>query len=347
MYRPTHRITALVLAISGLVGLNSCEIQEPAQLSSSNIYVLHGGRGGHASASLSRINEAGPVVENQIHPGPYPNVQSNRRLTISSEFGYLCSFPQGLIKFDISSGTIVGEFGSGSNYFFEDVILVNETLACAASLDQIYQFNPEQMIIEDSVNLGSRSFDLLAVGGDIWIATKDMIHKYDFGTNQITQSLNVGAGGKSMVQDVNGDIWVLTTSYDAIDVSLNRINQIDMSVEQSFTLTNPDSIYGWQMFPLELAIDGSRTILYWVNFDWDFNVFRMPINASILPENPFIQTRAHGVGIDPVSGRIFTSSRGQNQSFTGFVNSYDHFGVPLDTFQVTDGPFRFYFDAEN
>jgi len=138
--------------------------------------------------------------------------------------------------------------------------------------------------------------------GNVFVTNRqsDQLYIINSLTDAITDSISIGYGANSIVEDRNGKLWVLCSGHsdDNINASLHRINPIDQSLEETFTFDNSAATPG------RLNINGSLDTLYYLSND----VFQMPISSPSLPTEPLIPAESrnfYGLGIRPKTGDIF------------------------------------------
>jgi len=122
---------------------------------------------------------------------------------------------------------------------------------------------------------------------------RDKVYVISTANDQITDSITVGSGAASIVQDANGKIWVLCNS------SLYRFDPVSQVVEATFNFPSATS-------PWRLRINGAHDMLYFL----DNGVYRMPITATAVPTSPFIPASGrnfYGLGVDPTEGSIYVA----------------------------------------
>ena len=146
--------------------------------------------------------------------------------------------------------------------------------------------------------------EMLADGGSIWVTNTrtSFIYRINTATDQITDSILVWTGGNSMVRDYNGRLWVMCSGDKAASVNgkLCCIDLVSGAVASSFDLGSPRDIWD------KVKINRSLDTLYFMNDD----IYRMPVNATALPPEPFIQRNGrnfHSIAVHPASGNIFVS----------------------------------------
>lgn len=120
-------------------------------------------------------------------------------------------------------------------------------------------------------------------------------------TDAITDSVNVGKGGSSIVIDKNSKVWILTSGNSASGQAgkLVRINPITLQIEQSLNFNSGES-------PYKLCINKTRDTLYYLNN----GVHQYLISSATLPNNPLINQGSkffYGLGINPKDYTIYVS----------------------------------------
>ena len=122
---------------------------------------------------------------------------------------------------------------------------------------------------------------------------RDKVYVISTATDQLTDSITVGNGGASIVQDANGKIWVLCNT------ALYRFDPVSHLVEATFSFPSATS-------PWRLRINGTHDMLYFL----DNGVYRMPITSTALTASPFIPSSGrnfYGLGVDPDEGSIYVA----------------------------------------
>jgi hypothetical protein len=117
----------------------------------------------------------------------------------------------------------------------------------------------------------------------------------------ITDSINIGIGGSSIVIDKNSKIWVLTSgnSLSSQTGKLVRINPLSLQIEQSLSFNSGES-------PFKLCINKTRDTLHYLNN----GVNQFLISSTSLPSNQIINQGTktyYGLGINPKDYSIYVS----------------------------------------
>ena len=120
-------------------------------------------------------------------------------------------------------------------------------------------------------------------------------------TDQITDSINVGKFGGSIVTDKNSKIWVLSgkDTPNSIAGKLSRIDPVTLQVELTLPFNLSDS-------PGNLCINATKDTLYFLNK----NVYRMDISSTVLPFFTFVtnfNNTFYGLGVSDKDYTIYVS----------------------------------------
>jgi len=155
-------------------------------------------------------------------------------------------------------------------------------------------------------------------------------------TDAIIDSINIGYGANSIIEDRYGKLWVLCSDLNnQHPAKLHRINPITHSIEQSFVFAEPHAN------PWRLKVNGSLDTLYYLNN----HVFRMPIEAVSLPETPFINAgnrNFYGLGICPLTSEVYVSDA-IDYVQQGVVFRYNSNGSQINYFTAGIIPGDFWF----
>ena len=158
---------------------------------------------------------------------------------------------------------------------------------------------------------------------------QNRILKIDTETDQIVEELTIGIQPTSLALDANGKLWTVTDGgyegspygYDA--PALYRINPEKMVVELRFDFKKGDS-------PSEIQINGDGTEIYWINDD----IWRMNVNATSLPEAPFLPSKGtiyYGLTVSPRNGDVYIADAIDYVQL-GKIYRYSKTGELLDEF---------------
>ena len=151
---------------------------------------------------------------------------------------------------------------------------------------------PEKMLIKDN-----KAY-ICNVGG---FGLDNTVSVIDTENDVLITNINVGDKPNSIVEDANGNIWVLAggnTEYDAnwnvvseTPGELTTINSETYNVDGSFVFEVGDH-------PKDLIIDDNGTTLYFSNGSWSKSVFSFNIYNNMLSTNPIIAKSFYSLGFN-------------------------------------------------
>ena len=151
---------------------------------------------------------------------------------------------------------------------------------------------PEKMLFKDN-----KAY-ICNVGG---FGLDNTVSVIDTENDVLITNINVGDKPNSIVEDANGNIWVLAggnTEYDAnwnvvaeTPGELTNINSETYNVDGSIVFEVGDH-------PKDLIIDDNGTTLYFSNGSWSKSVFSFNIYNNMLSTNPIIAKSFYSLGFN-------------------------------------------------
>ena len=151
---------------------------------------------------------------------------------------------------------------------------------------------PEKMLIKEN-----KAY-ICNVGG---FGLDNTVSVIDTENDVLITNINVGDKPNSIVEDANGNIWVLAggnTEYDAnwnvvaeTPGELTNINSETYNVDGSIVFEVGDH-------PKDLIIDDNGTTLYFSNGSWSKSVFSFNIYNNMLSTNPIIAKSFYSIGFN-------------------------------------------------
>jgi DNA-binding beta-propeller fold protein YncE len=158
------------------------------------------------------------------------------------------------------------------------------------------------LTITGTIPLPGWTEEMALVYGDVFVTNRknNKLYVISSQSDAVTDSITIGFGANSIVEDKNGKLWVLCSGSPGnnINATLHCINPLTHTVEKTFTFSNGSDA------PWRLDINGSSDTLYYLNKD----CYRMSINDNALPASPFIPANGrnfYGIGINPNNGNIY------------------------------------------
>lgn len=187
------------------------------------------------------------------------------------------------------------------------------------------------------------STEQMVIVGDYLYVTcwsyQKRVLKIDTRTDEVVDFVDIGVQPKSIVADKNGKLWVVSDGGFEGNVigyessMLYRINPDDLTVEQQFALgikSNSDA----SRSASRLKINAEGDMLYWI----DGGVWRMPIDATELPIEPFVapllgteRCLYYALGIAPDTEEVYVGDAIDYQQ-RSIIYRYSREGELLDTF---------------
>ena len=155
-------------------------------------------------------------------------------------------------------------------------------------------------------------------------------------TDQVVSTIDVGLGANHIVQDDQGDLWILRFELDAmfaiIDMEIVQVSPALGAVLATYQVPQP-----WN-YTNRLVANGSDVFV--LNGD----VFHVNTVNSTLEDEPVIEVGAlsYGIGVDPQNGDIYIGEA-SGLGLAGSVYRFNSAYQPLDTVTVGVGPNGFHF----
>jgi DNA-binding beta-propeller fold protein YncE len=178
--------------------------------------------------------------------------------------------------------------------------------------------------------------ELILKGKEVFVTNRYRSHVYviDSEKDQVNDSILVSRNANSIVEDRNGDLWVLCGGADG---GIYRLNASERKVIQKYAIaSNTDET------PAELCINKTKDTLYYLYE----GVYCLPISAQKLSDQPLISQRPnqtyYSLGIDPKNSQIYVGDA-INYDQKGVVYRYRTDATPLDSFRVGVIPGEFVF----
>jgi hypothetical protein len=213
------------------------------------------------------------------------------------------------------------------------MLVVNDQKAYVTDLYslKVAIVNPATYEVTGSISLGRTSEELALVGDKIFVANwldinqepviNDRIMIIDSNADTVSGSIQVGIEPISLVVDKNSHLWVLCTGgYNFVEKpSLWKIDGNTFDILDTITFSD---LYS---YPSNLEINGTGDTLFYLYK----GIYKMPTDATELPENPFIMENNNReftfLGVDPNNGDLYASNPLDNLS-PGIVYRYNKKG---------------------
>lgn len=180
--------------------------------------------------------------------------------------------------------------------------------------------------IGDKVFMSNWSNYYVANGSNKSVQVIDCVNDTLVATIEVAQEPN------SMVVDKNNRIWVSCSGgfMPPQDPALVCIDAATHQVVKRFDLAEGS-------YPSGLAIDGTGENLFFMNGGFgSLNVYKMPVDATEIPETPFITSNSkvfYGLKVNPQNGDVYLTDA-KNYVQNGDLLRYSADGTLLGSFET-------------
>ncbi|MFW6389397.1 MAG: YncE family protein, partial [Marinilabiliaceae bacterium] len=200
---------------------------------------------------------------------------------------------------------------------------------------------------------------LAIVNDELWVPNSggygqnNTISVIDLGQEVVKETLEVNDGPQKLVEDANGDMWVICAGYTEYDPNTYEVvsstpaalHKVDVATyEETEKFTLDEEVYGK---PVKIAISPDKQSIYFGGAQGIQGIWKMDINATDLPGETFADVSPYGMGVDPENGDVYF---GIAPSFEepGHVEVYSANGEKISTYDenIGIGPNNFIFMNE-
>jgi DNA-binding beta-propeller fold protein YncE len=177
---------------------------------------------------------------------------------------------------------------------------------------------------------------LIIKGKEVFVTNRYRSYVYviDSEKDQITDSIQVSRNANSIVEDRNGNLWVLC---GGVDGGLFLLNPIERRVIQKYAIVSDSD-----ETPAELSINKTKDTLYYLYQ----GVYRVSVSAEKLSNQPLIPQKKnqtfYSLGVDPKNSQIYVGDA-INYDQKGVVYRYRTDASVIDSFRVGVIPGEFVF----
>ena len=353
-----------IFVVAGIFGIYSCKKESSTPISTNytpgnfkGVFVVNEGNYGGGDASISFFSNESPYVNKNLYSSlnsSLPLGDVAQSMTIFKSNAYIVVNNSGKVvivsmtdfkKKGTISGITLPRFFLGiddtkgyvSNWSDSSVDVVNlQTLSVVKSIPCGH--GPEQMVL-----INGKVF-VTNVGG---YTSDSSVTVIDAASDVVVATIPVGVNPNSIRTDVNGKIWVLCggslgpdwlpSTPDDVGGKLIQIDPVTDTIMSNF-------LFAFDQHPLKLNSNDAGTRLYYLSGTSEYTgrVYDLGITDSTLATNPIINSEFYGLGIQPLTGRIYTG----RASFpvTSYMLRYQSNGVFIDSASVGVGPNSFVFN---
>ncbi|MGM0377004.1 MAG: YncE family protein [Bacteroidota bacterium] len=351
-------LTAVIL----IFAVVSCESDDDTQPRdpgeyADGVFVLNEGSMGNANASVSFIPAAGDTVQGNL----YKNTNDDK---------VVGDVLMDMVSVDTLSFLVLNNSQSlmvVNNKNFEHVAEISEGISnpryAAAHDDMIYVsqwgnggeilvVDSKQLEVVNSIEVDAGPEGLAIVNDELWVANSggygpnNTVSVIDLNQETVKETLEVNDGPKNMVEDANGDVWVVCAGYTEYDPETYEVvsstpaalHKFDpASYEATETFSPDEGVHGK---PGKIALSADKQSIY---FNGE-GIWKMDVDAAELPSETFVNVSPYGMSVDPDNGDVYFGIA-PNFEEAGYVEVYDANGNEVATYEenIGIGPNNFYF----
>jgi len=346
--------TKIILAFSLLVLFSPSCIKEDNQPEGTGflhgVYIVNEGGFTKNNGSISYLDEASFLIYPNLfaqvnNRGPGDVVQS---FSVAGDMGFIVA--NNSQKVEVIDMETFESIGTILNVDYPRYLIgvtdKKAYLTNGSFAGSVKVINLDNLEIESEISVGSGPENLLLSGGKVFVANSggwgldSTVSVIDPGNDVVTHTIDVGDNPTDLVEDANGDIWVLCKGKVVFDQNWNVIEETDSRLVQiktsDFTIGKSIVIgkKGDFFSPLHLAISNDGKMLFYAESD---GVYKVGISAVDAPLEPFIKGTFYGLDIDPDSGVIYVL-KANGFDANGSAYRYEGDGMLIDSLQVGIAP---------
>ncbi|MGQ1890329.1 YncE family protein [Thermophagus sp. OGC60D27] len=323
------------------------------------VFVLNQGQYGAANASVSFIGEdtimgdlfternntavLGDVLQDMVSVGNLSflvlNASNSLMVVDNTNFEYVYEIENGI---DNPRYAVV----------YDGLVYVSQW----GNDGQIVVIDPQQLAVINTIDVSAGPEGMAVINDELWVANcggygaNDIVSVIDFSDYSVKETIKVHDCPQDVVEDVNGDAWVLSAGYNEYDWetwalisstpgALHRIDAGSYQVEETFEAD--ESVYGK---PTRMAMAADGESIYFGGGYGFSGIWEVAVEATELPTTKFADVAVNGMSVDPATGNLYV---GIAPSYTdaGSVDVYDVNGEIVDTYSenIGIGPCNFIF----
>jgi YVTN family beta-propeller protein len=191
--------------------------------------------------------------------------------------------------------------------------------------------------VTSTIATGTGPEGVTLIKDKIWVAncggyvTDSTITIIDPLTNKVERNIIVGYNPQEVVEDKNGDVWVLCSGdWTGHTSSLDKLSGANNTLGTRFIIGSFDH-------PMKLEINKAKDlILYGGGFEFS-GIWKVAISATSLPEKAFIDGGFYSLSINPNNDEIFAFDAGDFIS-NGKMIRYKMDGTKINAYTVGINP---------
>lgn len=318
------------------------------------VFVINEGTFGSGSGSISFLDVVSDTIYNDVFQkkNGFPLGSIVQSINIIGNNGYIVVNNANKIEVvDIKNFSSIGTISGLANPRYIKSVNASKAYVTQWGSDgmtgavKVIDLNTNT--ITSTISVGSGAESMLLVGNSMYVAcsggysSDSSVYVINTTTDVVSDVLEVGANPNDLVSLDNQSIFVMCSGrwkfdYSELEAygSLVKINASDNTFTKLFELSD--------LYAQPGSLTGNNGYLY---FNFNGDVYKQSAASTTLDNTKIIHRDFYGLGIDPVSNKIYGADAG-NFSQAGKVLRYDLSGTVIDSFTVAVSPNGFYFNTK-
>ncbi len=353
-----------LILLFAILGIYSCKKESstlPATVYSpgnfKGVFVINEGNFNNGDASISFFSNENPYVNTDVfsklnNHAPLGDVAQS--MTIFKSHAYLVV--NNSSKVEVVSmtsfnrtGTIIGVASPRFFLGIDD----NKGFVSNWANNSVDVINLQTLTVSTSIPCGNGPEQMVLLNGKVYVCNvggfgnDSTVSVIDVSSNSVIATIPVGINPNSIRTDAAGKIWVLCGGTLGPDYTPGTPDDVGGTMIQIDPATNTvvkHYPFSTDQHPMKLNINDAGSNLYYLSGTSAFTgrIFTMPVADTILPVNPIVNNDFYGLGIQPLTGRIYTGRANFPQA--SYMLRYQSNGLFIDSAQVGIGPNSFVFN---
>lgn len=308
-------VWAILFASTAL--LSSCDKgdEKPSELYQTGVFIINEGPFGSGTGTVSYYNRDADITKNDIYGTANSGAAIGNVLQSMNLYGgnayLIVNNGNKMVEVKSKDFTNVSTFSTGLTLprFFLPIDATRAYITqwgkdSATSGVVVYDYASKTIAKTVPTGKGADRMIRNSSTGSVWVLNSGGLSKDStvsiinstIGVDTVLQKIKVGLGPNSIVQDANGDIWVLCYGESLKSGKLVKIR--NGAVEFSFDV--PNGAFG-------LIADKSKTTLYYLasNQIYSKDLLNFGANAPSLFLKPSGATALYSLGFDPKTSLLW------------------------------------------
>jgi len=340
-------LAIMVMAFASCKKENKPVVNPPVSSDAKGVFILNEGSFTYANSSLSFYDKEADTVGNNLffkaNGSPIGDVGQSLALYNGSLY-IVVNNSKYIYKVDAKTLKFQAKLEGFTSP--RDIYSLGDGTAYVSDLQRggLWLIDLEKMEHKQFIETGNSTEAMVRVGDELFVSnwsnyyvpnsSNNSVQVIDTKTNTLVATITVPQEPNAMVVDKNDNIWVLCSGgYNPgeQEPALVCIDAAKREIVKRF-----DFVAG-NDYPDGLAIDGEGETLYFLNGGYGaLNVYKMSIDATQVPENPFIAADGrvfYNVAVDPENGDVYVTNA-KNYVQNGDVSRYSKDCELLSKFTV-------------